>query len=110
MQEKIVSAEKLGIRWIETRTSKEKIIYNQLVSITHNIIKEAFSTSVITPGKTTTDDVVWWMREKVLSLNEVSFSKARCKNRSIDVPSERNIFFRIMLICGTFPGILPNSR
>ena len=68
MQGKIVSAEKLGIRWIETRTSKEKIIYNQLVSITHNIIKEAFSTSVITPGKTTTDDVVWWMREKVLSL------------------------------------------
>ena len=68
MQKKIVSAEKLGIRWIETRTNKEKTIYNQLVSITHNIIKEAFSTNVIIPGKTTTDDVVWWMREKVLSL------------------------------------------
>ncbi len=68
MQKKIVSAEKLGIRWIETRTNKEKTIYNQLVSITHNIIKEAFSTNVIILGKTTTDDVVWWMREKVLSL------------------------------------------
>ena len=68
MQKKIVSAEKLGIRWIETRTNKEKTIYNQLVSITHNIIKEAFSTNVIIPGETTTDDVVWWMREKVLSL------------------------------------------
>ena len=68
IKNKIVSAEKLGIRWIETRTELEKVIYNQLVNITHNIIKEAFSTNVITPGITTTDDVVWWMREKVLSL------------------------------------------
>tara|TARA_B100001057_G_scaffold284878_1_gene285164 strand:- start:25 stop:729 length:705 start_codon:yes stop_codon:yes gene_type:complete len=29
---------------------------------------EAFSKEVITPGVTTTDDVVWWMREKVLDL------------------------------------------
>ena len=69
IKSKVVSAEKLGIRWIETRTEKEKIIYDQLVEITHNIINEAFSTKVITPGVTTTDDVVWWMREKVLSLN-----------------------------------------
>ena len=32
------------------------------------IIKEAFSTNVITPGISTTDDVVWWMREKVKNL------------------------------------------
>ena len=69
IQNKVVSAEKLGIRWIETRTEKEKEIYAQLVEITHNIIKEAFSTIVIIPGKTTTEDVVWWMREKVLDLN-----------------------------------------
>ena len=66
---KVVSAEKLGIRWIETRTEKEKNIYTQLISITHNIIKEAFSTNVIKPGITTTEDVVWWMRERVLKLN-----------------------------------------
>ena len=69
IKNKVVSAEKLGIRWIETRTEIEKNIYSQLVKITHNIIKEAFSTNVIVPGKTTTDDVVWWMREKVLDLN-----------------------------------------
>ena len=69
IQNKVVSAEKLGIRWIETRTEKEKNIYSQLVKITHDIIKEAFSSNVIKPGKTTTDDVVWWMREKVLDLN-----------------------------------------
>tara|TARA_B100001287_G_C22677762_1_gene528629 strand:- start:426 stop:1736 length:1311 start_codon:yes stop_codon:yes gene_type:complete len=69
IKSKVVSAEELGIRWIETRTQKEKVIYDQLVEITHNIINEAFSTKVITPGVTTTDDVIWWMREKVLSLN-----------------------------------------
>ena len=69
IQNKVVSAEKLGIRWIETRTEKEKNIYTQLISITHNIIKEAFSTNVIKPGETTTEDVVWWMRERVLELN-----------------------------------------
>ena len=58
IQNKVVSAEKLGIRWIETRTEKEKNIYSQLVKITHDIIKEAFSSDVIKPGKTTTDDVV----------------------------------------------------
>ena len=67
-QKKVVSAEKLAIAWIETRTTKEMKLYKDLVSITHDIIDEAFSSSVITPGKTTTDDVVWWMRQKVTDL------------------------------------------
>jgi len=69
IKQRIVSAEDLGIQWIETRTELEKEIYKDLVSITQNIINEAFSNKVIKPGKTTTDDVVWWMREKVLELN-----------------------------------------
>ena len=68
LSKKVVSAEELAIRWIETRTKKEMIIYDQLVEITHGIINEAFSTKVITPGVTTTNDVVWWMREKVKNL------------------------------------------
>ena len=68
LSNKVVSAEELAIRWIETRTEKEMMIYDQLVEITHGIIKEAFSTNVITPGVTSTNDVVWWMREKVKKL------------------------------------------
>ncbi|MFL0354741.1 M24 family metallopeptidase [Xanthomarina sp. GH4-25] len=67
-EDRIVSAEKLAIGWIETRTSKEMELYNQLVTITSAIIDEAFSGEVITPGVTTTDDVVWWMRQKVTDL------------------------------------------
>ncbi|ASV28807.1 M24 family metallopeptidase [Maribacter cobaltidurans] len=65
---KVVSAEQLAVRWIETRTEREMVIYNQLVDITHDIIAEAFSEKVITPGITTTSDVVWWMRQKVTDL------------------------------------------
>ena len=65
---RVVSAEQLGVRWIETRTEREMVIYNQLVSITHNIIEEAFSEKVITPGITTTTEVEWWMRQKVTDL------------------------------------------
>ncbi|MDN3493267.1 M24 family metallopeptidase [Winogradskyella bathintestinalis] len=65
---KVISAEKLAIGWIETRTETEMVVYNQLVDITHNIIAEAFSEKVITPGVTTTSDVEWWMRDKVTSL------------------------------------------
>ena len=68
LESKIVSAEKLAIAWIETRTEKEMELYNTLVKVTHNIIDEAFSRKVITPGKTTTDDVVWWMRQKVTDM------------------------------------------
>ena len=65
---KVVSAEQLAVRWIETRTAREMIVYNQLVDITHDIIAEAFSEKVITPGVTTTTEVEWWMRQKVTDL------------------------------------------
>ncbi|APZ46369.1 Xaa-Pro aminopeptidase [Polaribacter reichenbachii] len=68
LKSKLVSAEKLGIAWIETRTEKELALFRKLVTITHNIIDEAFSEKTIIPGKTTTDDVVWFLRQKVTDL------------------------------------------
>ena len=65
---KITSAEKLAIAWIETRTEKEMQLFEQLTKITHDIIAETFSTDVIEPSKTTTDDLVWYMRQKVSDL------------------------------------------
>ncbi len=67
-QSKITSAETLAVNWLETRTEREMQIYPKLVNITHQIIEEGFSEKVITPGITTTDDVVWWFREKIKNL------------------------------------------
>lgn len=62
---KVVSAEPLAVRWLETRTEKEMQLYPQLIQITHTIIQEGFSEKVIMPGVTTTNDLVWWFRQKI---------------------------------------------
>ena len=67
-QARVVSAEPLAVGWLETRTEREMQVYTQLVRISHNIIKEGFSDKVVTPGITTTDDLVWWFRQKVTDL------------------------------------------
>lgn len=59
------TSEDLATRWIETRTEKEMHYFTDLTRQTHEIIAEAFSNRMITPGVTTTDDVVWWMRQKL---------------------------------------------
>ena len=67
-QNRIASAEKLAVGWLETRTASEMVIYPQIVKIAHEIIAEGFSDKVIQPGVTTTDDVVWWYRERIKEL------------------------------------------
>ena len=67
-QKKVISAEKLAVGWLETRIPEEMEVYPQICRIGHEIIKEAFSNTVIQPGVTTTADVQWWMREKIRSL------------------------------------------
>lgn len=65
---RLVSAEPLAVAWLETRTQREMDIYARLVRITHDIIAEGFSEKVITPHVSTTDDVVWWFRQKIRDL------------------------------------------
>jgi len=66
--DRVVSAETLAIAWLETRSEKELEIYPSICAIGHAIIQEAFSSDVITPGETTTDDVIWWLRNRVTEL------------------------------------------
>jgi len=67
-KQKVVSAETLAVDWLQLRTQKELVVYEQICRIGHNIISEAFSEKVIHPGITTTDDVVWWLRQRVSEL------------------------------------------
>jgi hypothetical protein len=68
LQSRVTSAEKLAVSWLETRTDKEMVIYPQICRIAHEIIADGFSEAVIQPGVTTTDDVVWWYRERIKEL------------------------------------------
>ena len=67
-QKRIVSAEKVAVGWLETRTEKEMAIYPPICRLSHQIIQEGFSEQVIQPGVTTTDDVVWWFRQRITEL------------------------------------------
>ena len=65
---RLVPAEPLVVRWLETRTASELAVYPHIVSIARGVIAEAFSSRVITPGVTTTQDVAWYIRGRFESL------------------------------------------
>lgn len=67
-QKRVTSAEDLAIGWLETRTANEMMVYQNIVRMAHQIIAEGFSEKVIQPGITTTDDVVWWYRDRIREL------------------------------------------
>ena len=62
------SAEMLAVGWLEAKLAAETEAYRHVMRIAHRVIREAFSNQVITPGKTTTEDVVWWMRQRVAEM------------------------------------------
>ncbi|MFC1554900.1 M24 family metallopeptidase [candidate division KSB1 bacterium] len=65
---RLVSAENLCIGWLETRSPEELSIYRHICGIAHDIIGEFFSNEVIVPEITTTEDVVWWIRQRITDL------------------------------------------
>lgn len=65
---RLVSAERLCLGWLERRIDPELDVYPGIVDLGHAIIAEAFSSRTIHPGITTTQDIIWWMREKMQSL------------------------------------------
>jgi len=66
--ERTQRVERLCVGWLERRIEPELTVYQGIVEIGHAIIAEAFSSRIIHPGITTTEDVVWWMRQKILDL------------------------------------------
>lgn len=65
---KVISAQTLAVRWLETRTAAEMATYKHIQELAHYIIAEGLSDRVITPGVTTTEDVVWFYREKIAEM------------------------------------------
>lgn len=68
MHDRVVSAERLAIAWLETRSEKELQLYPMICRMGHLILQEGLSEKVVHPGITTTDDVVWWLRQRVTEL------------------------------------------
>lgn len=62
---RLVRAENLALEYIELRPPEMLPFYRQMMETVHGLIARAFSNEVITPGKTTNRDVVWWLRQQV---------------------------------------------
>ena len=92
---RLSSAESLAVGWLEHRTPRELDAYPGIVAITHALVEEAFSRRVIHPGVTTTDDVSWWMRQKMVDLGlEPWFPPTvdlQAPDQPHDKPAKRNL-------------------
>jgi hypothetical protein len=67
-QARVVREPRLAIDLLALRVPGQTDVYRRMQSYVHQIIGTAFSNAVITPGVTTTEDVVWWMRQRVHDL------------------------------------------
>lgn len=65
---RFVRAERLPLDYISIRVPEMLPTYTHMMQIVHALIGRAFSNEVIEPGKTTTEDVVWWLRQRVNDL------------------------------------------
>jgi hypothetical protein len=65
---RVTSAERLAVGWLERRIPEELAAYPEIAAVCHSLVARAFSRHVITPGETTTEDVVWWFRQTMLDL------------------------------------------
>ncbi|MBM3728040.1 MAG: aminopeptidase P family protein [Acidobacteria bacterium] len=65
---RVVRAENLPLEYIETRLPEMLPVFRTMMETVHSLIARAFSNEVIQPGKTTNQDVVWWLRQQVADL------------------------------------------
>ena len=96
---RVKSAEMLAVGWLEVKLPEETDTYRHVMRIAHQIIREAFSNQVVVPGVTTTEDVVWWMRQRVAELGlggwfHPSVTIWRRGGVPSDVPAERRVIQR----------------
>ena len=65
---RVKSAEMLAVGWLETKIPEETAAYRHVMTVAHRVIAEAFSNKVVQPGVTTSEDLAWWMRQRVANM------------------------------------------
>lgn len=89
---RVVHAERLAHDYISIRIAEMLPVYQEMMKTVHAIIGEAFSNNVITPGKTTTQDVVWWMRQKTHDIGFGTWfqTSVSVQRKGVDVSNDPN--------------------
>ena len=68
LEERVVSADQLAVDWLQVRLPEERVTMSTACSQAHQLLRRGLSAEAITPGTTTTDDVAWWLRDRVQEL------------------------------------------
>ncbi len=103
LSSRLVSAENLCLGWLETRSPQEINVYRHICGIAHDMIHEFYSNKVITPDITTTDEVVWWIRDRITGLGldtwfQPSISIQRYEKTAEQYPKDDKVIRRGDLI------------
>ncbi len=90
---RVVRAENLPLEYQEIRAPAMLPAYRRMMVVVWGIIDTAFSSRVIRPGRTTTEDVVWWMRQRV---NDLGFgtwfhTDVDVQRRGVDLSDSTNV-------------------
>jgi Xaa-Pro aminopeptidase len=92
---RLCSAERVAVGWLETRLPEEMEVYHQIARIARKIIEEAFSNVAIIPGITTTENLEWWIWQKISSLGLTAwFSPSIEIQRPKSSPWKDNVIHR----------------
>ncbi len=75
---RLVTAERLVSEFRSRRVAGELVAFGEAAGIAIQIAERALSNEVITPGKTTLEDVAWWMQDQLI---------ARALGSEFDMPS-----------------------
>jgi hypothetical protein len=65
---RVVHSGRLPLEYIDERLPEMLPVYRGMMEDVHWLIGRAFSSEVITPGKTTNLDVVWWLRQQTVDM------------------------------------------
>ena len=89
--QRLSTAEPLVTRWLATMLEEDLELCERAHVINHAIVEETLSNRVITPGVTTTDDVVdhYWQRALNLGLSHYGAAPRAVIGRSPEVASKR---------------------
>jgi len=90
---RLVRAENLPLDYQSIRAPGMLPVYRRMQELVWAIIDTAFSSKVITPGRTTTDDVAWWMRQRVndLGLGTWFHTDVDAQRRGVDMSDSGSV-------------------
>ncbi|PPQ63420.1 hypothetical protein CVT24_004930 [Panaeolus cyanescens] len=74
---KTVNIPMLAIEYVSTKVPGQYEYYRTLQENVWAMLEEGFSHKVVEPGKTTTEDLSWWFREKMQVMNVTTWNQPR---------------------------------